>query len=612
MAGKTRTTLIADHPLLSKMWDYENNDVNPTDYGIGNNKKFMWVCPKCKKSFHASPNSALKKCLCPECSYKDGAERRVAKKIENGDKISVADDNFLSLYWATDLNSNDPATVTNKANKLCMWYCPKCGEPFLRKVVQMKTGSGLCNKCSHNIATEKHEALMLKCSKSIADIPELIKYWDFDHNTLDPHKVSFRSNKRANWICKKCKTSFQRMINNQYISPRLCKECSAKIAHEKQRKSIATYSEMVANRPNMIALWDWDKNTRDPHDLSARSGIKVWWKCHCGKSWEERPSYRYNLLPNCMECSMKKLNDRKNKRAIKKGGTWGENNPKLAKQWHPTLNGNITPYDITPNCCKEYYFLCEYGHTYKVAPRERSERHAGCPICNSGRRTSFSEQAISYYLEKVTEAKPNYQIKNHSELDVYLPKKNAAIEFDGAYWHSHPKSVERDARKDEYCRNKSIRLIRVKEWKYNKQYEKNLIYFERKNNNYQWLINVICSELDLPHIEVDIIRDTPEIYERLNRVDVETSLAKKRSDALAYWDYKKNAPISPEKVGYTSNHVFAWHCPKCGNEFTDSVVAVTRRTHICKECGKVLKGINISKAKLNKQNQSKDKKSNQY
>lgn len=49
-------------------------------------------------------------------------------------------------------------------------------------------------------------------------------------------------------------------------------------------------------------------------------------------------------------------NDRRNKKAIEKGGTWGENHPKLAKQWHPTLNGDITPYDITPNCCKKYFF----------------------------------------------------------------------------------------------------------------------------------------------------------------------------------------------------------------------------------------------------------------
>ena len=66
-----------------------------------------------------------------------------------------------------------------------------------------------------------------------------------------------------------------------------------------------------------------------------------------------------------------------------------------------------------------------------------------------------------------------------------------------------------------------------------------------------------------------------------------------------------NAPMKPEKVGYTSSHVFAWHCPKCGNNFMDSVSAVTRRNHICKECGKIQKGINISIAKRKTNNSSK-------
>ena len=174
----------------------------------------------------------------------------------------------------------------------------------------------------------------------------------------------------------------------------------------------------------------------------------------------------------------------------------------------------------------------------------------------------------------------------HSELDIFLPSLNTAIEFDGLYWHSSEKSKIRDRRKDNYCKNMGIRLIRVKEWKYNQKHP-NTIYFERKRNNYEWLITCLCEELKLPFIKVNIVEDTPSILDRLDLINSETSLAKKCPDAITYWNYEKNAPITPEKIGYKSHHVFSWHCPECGNDFEAPVFVVSPRKYICKECGQI-------------------------
>lgn len=51
----------------------------------------------------------------------------------------------------------------------------------------------------------------------------------------------------------------------------------------------------------------------------------------------------------------------------------------------------------------------------------------------------------------------------HFELDIYIPSLKLGIEYDGDYWHSLPKMVERDERKNQECYQKGIRLIRIKE-----------------------------------------------------------------------------------------------------------------------------------------------------
>lgn len=49
---------------------------------------------------------------------------------------------------------------------------------------------------------------------------------------------------------------------------------------------------------------------------------------------------------------------------------------------------------------------------------------------------------------------------NYLELDVYLPEKSKAIEFNGTYWHSLPNN---DRIKKEQCRYNNIDLLVIEE-----------------------------------------------------------------------------------------------------------------------------------------------------
>lgn len=50
------------------------------------------------------------------------------------------------------------------------------------------------------------------------------------------------------------------------------------------------------------------------------------------------------------------------------------------------------------------------------------------------------------------------------ELDIFIPKLNLGIEYNGDYWHSLPHKIKRDKEKKALCEEKGIKLLVVKEF----------------------------------------------------------------------------------------------------------------------------------------------------
>ena len=56
-------------------------------------------------------------------------------------------------------------------------------------------------------------------------------------------------------------------------------------------------------------------------------------------------------------------------------------NPDLAKEWHPSRNGDLNPRNVTPGSGKKVWWICAEGHTWEAAIYSRN-RGSGCPFCN--------------------------------------------------------------------------------------------------------------------------------------------------------------------------------------------------------------------------------------
>jgi DNA-binding XRE family transcriptional regulator len=55
-------------------------------------------------------------------------------------------------------------------------------------------------------------------------------------------------------------------------------------------------------------------------------------------------------------------------------------NPSLAREWHPTKNGTLTPSEVTPGSGKKVWWLCERGHAWEARIFNRAAGY-GCPHC---------------------------------------------------------------------------------------------------------------------------------------------------------------------------------------------------------------------------------------
>ena len=576
-----RSHSIADDPILSKYWDYENNTEDPTHITYKSNKEYKWICSECGKSFERTATNENKSTLCQECGHKKGTANGYITRVNKSH--SIADDPILSTCWDYKKNIEDPAKLAYKCNRKFYWICPDCGVSFERAANHMNEGQ-LCNECTLKKRIQTRHESYMQTAKSIADDPIQSKYWDYKRNPEDPKDIPFRSQGYYYWICPECGISYKRNASYQYVSSHLCNACADKARLANHAATRLIRSEKVSDRPNLLAQWDYDKNDINPDRVLAHSVTEYWWRCPmCGKSEKSTPDKKYNAKV-CWDCGNKVGGINKRKSEVKRKGSFGQQHPHLAKEWHPTLNGNITPYDITSGCGDYFYWKCKYGHIFHTSPHERVKRHAGCPTCRKWLRTSFTEQAIAFYLEKVTTVLPNHK-KDGFEFDVYLKDFDIAIEYDGMWWHSFDNKKRIDTKKNEYCERKGIQLLRVKEAERTNKIEDGVIYAERRKTDYRWLINTICNQIGLlPPSEINIEKDTPEILSRVNPVQRENSIQEKRPDLMTYWDMESNLPITPDVIAQGSHFLFSWKCPNCGHEWVDSPMRVTHRKSICPKC----------------------------
>lgn len=117
----------------------------------------------------------------------------------------------------------------------------------------------------------------------------------------------------------------------------------------------------------------------------------------------------------------------------------------------------MTDDNLDFKCCN-----CNYQWTtnHKVA------QQIICPICSANKFTSGGEYSLLEYIQSIYDGliirHDRSILSNHRELDIFLPEKNLAFEYNGNWWHNELYcDSSYHLRKTEQCQSAGIRLIHI-------------------------------------------------------------------------------------------------------------------------------------------------------
>ena len=313
----------------------------------------------------------------------------------------------------------------------------------------------------------------------------------------------------------------------------------------------------VSDNAQLMAEWNWKRNNElnfDPKKLTAGSHKKVWWKCSQGHEWQAALVSR-NSGSGCPYCSGNKV--------LKGENDLQTVNPMLAKEWNYEKNNGLTPVDVMPNSSKKVWWKCSKGHEWQARITGRN-RGSGCPVCNSERHTSFPEYVLVYYLKKYgLEVIHSYREQGY-ELDIYIPSKKIAIEYDGYFWHK--KKTKKDLEKNQKCKNDGIKLFRIREGLLPLN-DSSIDYVVQENQkDLSNVLETILSEIVGTSVVIDIKRDAIAIENLREYTEKENSFLFSNQEIAKEWNYEKNGNLKPEHFAANSNKMVWWKCNK-GHEW---------------------------------------------
>lgn len=182
--------------------------------------------------------------------------------------------------------------------------------------------------------------------------PELVMLWGTG-NKMKSEQVPPTYTPLVEWCCSKGHT-YKRTIKTQ-LELGNCPIC-----HQQEKSLFAVC-------PELEQQWDEEKNVGiDRKTVAPFSSQKYYWKCKHGHSYMAAPEKLMRKAIRCPQCN-----------------SLGFHRPDTIDEWHPTKNGDKTPFDYSVNSQKNAWFICSQCHSeYESRIAYRAKRQTPkCPNC---------------------------------------------------------------------------------------------------------------------------------------------------------------------------------------------------------------------------------------
>jgi len=415
-------------------------------------------------------------------------------------------------------------------------------------------------------------------------------------------QVAAKSNKTAWWKCSNGH-EWQATVASR-TAGNGCPVCSG-------RKILTGYNDLATLNPELIKDWDSSANHNlEPQQLSPNTHQKAWWKCHaCGNCWEAEIKSR-NQGAGCPECG--KLKQRLSQRAnrLYERGSLEANDPKLASQWHPSLNGNLAPSDVMTGTNDKAWWLCpECGNEWAASIASRSNG-AGCPACGilksnetKIRNLANKRQSLSAVNAKLAQ---EWSKRNRHGADEVLPASNKKVWWVCSKGHEWQASVASRTRGNgcPVCSGRriltgyndlaTISPELMKDWDCTANQDIDPHEISPNTHQKAWWKCHVCGAIWKAEIKSrnqgagcpECGKSKQRVSQRANRLQNKGSLIDNNLELASQWHPYLNKDRTPSDVMAGTNDKAWWLCPECGNEWEANIASRTSGVG-CPICGAI-------------------------
>ena len=555
-----QSTLQYLSPDIAKQWHKtKNGSLSPNDVANNSGVKVWWQCPKSNEHhWEAAVGRRTKGSGCPFC---DG------KKVSSDNCLSTLSPDIAKQWHPTKNGNLTPNDVTNGSRKKAWWQCPKSKEHQWEAIIERRTRRGdQCPFCSNKSLCSDNSLATLS--------PEIAKQWHPTKNgNLTPNDFLNGSVEKVWWQCaKSVEHQWEATISSRTSKSPGCPFCKG--------KRVCSENSLATLSPKIAGQWHPTKNGNlTPNDVMNGSAKKVWWQC------PENKEHTYEMIVSdktgahkceCPFCSGKRVCVENCLATI---------SPEIAKQWHPTKNGNLTPHEVTNrSSSRKFWWQCSKfkKHEWQALVATRTGG-SGCPFCSN--QSSIPEIRILAELEAIFKNVISRKRIKGNEVDIFLEDLQIGIEYDGSFYHADKE--KKDQSKNNLLSKENVTLIRVRENPLERISSKDILI--KQNNLQKQDINQIL--LVIKNKTNDISSYTKiDIEEYIKRQDFinnksfkkykkclpspipQKTLAANFPDVAKEWHKAKNDPLLPTDFPPKSSYKAWWQCPKVKDHIYEAVI----------------------------------------
>ena len=570
-------SLEQTHPFILTEWDFERNDINPSNITSHYSKKVHWICAKGHR-WQAPVNTRIRLGKgCPICAKEGGtsfAEQALCyyintiiptknRYIHKGVEIDIfipslnVGIEYDGLYYhnsAKALTKEKYKTETLTRDGIRLIRIKESSEfKVLGDVIYTVYSSdyqyleyaienvllllSIDIKLDFNIDRDRIKILeryMIneKANSIVTLHPQIASQWDYEKNgTIKPEYIRGSSNIKFWWKCENGH-SWQAPVYSR-VNGNGCPLCAGKTL-------VVGENDLLSQNPTLAKEWNYNKNKDiTPESITIRNGKRVWWICSkCGYEWQSTIAHR-SEGKGCPICGRKKSDTSRNVNIVKKRGSFVDVKPELLEEWCYEKNKGLNPLLCTKNSGKKVWWTCKKcGHNWQAIISNRVSKGSGCPICKK-------------------ELLAAVQIRT-------------AMKKTGSIVQTHPHLLE----EWDYTKN----TIRPEDISIGSSRK---VWWKCRKCGYEWKAAPNSSNR-----RTGYENGCPACQRKVIWIG-HNDLATTNPQLASEWNYEKNNTLDPTTITDGSNKKVWWKCSKCGYEWEAVVAKRKRGLCRCPQCKEV-------------------------